>query len=129
MRSDLGRVARRGGQCSVGSSSSDRGLKASLLWCHRVESSRGNLAERSSITAVAPRPFFPSFLSMTDKRLSEQRTPGPARTGLLSSIGMVDLINSEAGTAAAAVAKEREEPTSLLNGAEGHASRAADSLL
>ena len=67
----------------------------------------------SSITAgapttVAPRPFFPSFLSMQDKRLTEQRNPRSARIDVLSSIEIVDLINSEDGTVAAAVAGERE---------------------
>lgn len=66
------------------------------------------MAEGFSITAVAPRQFFPSFLSMRDKRLTEQRNPRSSRIDLLSSIEIVDLINSEDGTVASAVAKERD---------------------
>jgi len=52
----------------------------------------GNVAEGFSITDVAPRPFFPSFLSMRDKRLSEQRNSRSSRIDLLSSNEIVDLI-------------------------------------
>jgi len=52
--------------------------------------------------------FFPSFLSMRDKRLTEQRNPRSNRIDLLSSIEIVDLINSEDRTVAEAVGKERD---------------------
>lgn len=45
---------------------------------------------------------------MRDKRLTEQRNPRSSRIDLLSSIEIVDLINSEDGTVASAVAKERD---------------------
>ncbi len=57
---------------------------------------------------VAPRIFFPSFMSMRDKRLTEQRNPRSSRIDLLSSIEIVDLINSEDRTVAVAVGEERE---------------------
>jgi len=44
---------------------------------------------------------------MQDRRLTEQRNPRSSRIDLLSSIEIVDLINSEDRTVAAAVAKER----------------------
>jgi N-acetylmuramic acid 6-phosphate etherase len=45
---------------------------------------------------------------MRDKRLTEQRNPRSSRIDLLSSIQIVDLINSEDRTVALAVGKERE---------------------
>jgi N-acetylmuramic acid 6-phosphate etherase len=45
---------------------------------------------------------------MRDKRLTEQRNPRSARIDLLSSIEVVDLINSEDRTVAEAVGRERE---------------------
>ncbi|MCJ7630476.1 MAG: N-acetylmuramic acid 6-phosphate etherase, partial [Longimicrobiales bacterium] len=60
------------------------------------------------LAAVAPRSFFPSFLSMRDKRLTEQRNPRSSRIDRLASIEIVDLINLEDRTVAAAVGNERE---------------------
>jgi len=45
---------------------------------------------------------------MRDKRLTEQRNPRSSRIDLLSSIEIVDLINSEDRTVAVAVGEERE---------------------
>ncbi len=45
---------------------------------------------------------------MRDKRLTEQRNPRSSRIDLLSSIEIVDLINSEDRTVAVVVGKERE---------------------
>ena len=50
----------------------------------------------------------PSFLSMRDKRLTEQRNPRSARIDLLSSMEIVDLINSEDRVVPEVVGKERE---------------------
>ncbi len=52
--------------------------------------------------------MFPSFLSMEDKRLTEQRNPRSFRIDLLSSLEVVDLINDEDRTVATAVGEERE---------------------
>jgi N-acetylmuramic acid 6-phosphate etherase len=69
--------------------------------CGTVLKFRGNRAP-----AVAPHIFFHSFLIMQDKRLTEQRNPRSSRIDLLSSLEIVDLVNSEDRTVALAVEKE-----------------------
>ncbi len=49
-----------------------------------------------------------NFLSMQDKRLTEQRNPKSSGIDLLSSVEIVDLINSEDRLVSEAVGKERE---------------------
>jgi N-acetylmuramic acid 6-phosphate etherase len=70
--------------------------------CGTVPKFRGDRA-----SAVAPHIFFHSFLIMQDKRLTEQRNPRSSRIDLLSSLEIVDLVNSEDRTVALAVEKER----------------------
>jgi N-acetylmuramic acid 6-phosphate etherase len=52
--------------------------------------------------------FCPSFLSMQDERLTEQRNSRSSRIDRMSPLEIVDLINEEDRTVASAVGRERE---------------------
>ena len=80
----------------------------------------GGAVERISNAAVAPRPFFSSFLSMRGKRLSEQRN---ARV----------LIEEADGKVKATIVMEKldagkDEPVRILDGAGGVVAKVVGNL-
>ncbi len=68
------------------------------------------LVQRSPTWCEEVKKFLncPSFLSMQDNRLTEQRNPRSLRIDLLSSAEIVELINSEDRTVAEVVGQERD---------------------